>query len=200
MPWRNTQNQWGVVAKALHWTIFLLVCALVPVGFVMAGLGPEDLSLKFRLYQLHKSTGLLVLAVVTLRLLWRAGNRAPALPVAMRWREKAAAHAVHALLYILLFALPLSGWVMVSASPLNIPTVFYGLFTVPRLTGPDQYLYTLAREAHEILVFVLLALLVAHVGGALWHHFIRRDNILKRMLPWGGLSDQDPPRKPVATT
>ena len=141
----------------------------------------------FALYQWHKSFGFLVLALAVLRLAWRFANPSPGLPDGMPAIERIAAHLGHAGLYALLLALPLSGWLMVSASPWGIPTVLFEVLPVPHLPVPEALggkaeAEAVLKELHEVLGFALLALVVLHVAAALKHHFINRDTVLRRMV------------------
>jgi len=167
-------------AIALHWLIALLIFAAFPLGVYM-----HDLPLspdKLKLYSYHKWMGITVLMLMALRVSWRATHRPPPMPSTMQTWEKFAAQSVHVLLYVLLFAIPLSGWLMSSAK--GFQTVWFGVLPLPDLVGKDKELGKLLEEVHEMLNFVLLGLVIAHVAGALKHHFIERDDILARMLPF----------------
>ncbi|MXN67252.1 cytochrome b [Stappia sp. GBMRC 2046] len=182
---RNTTGGYGAVAIAFHWTMAVLLLVLVGLGLYMTGLEQNDPSL-FPLYQLHKSLGLAALALAVLRLGWRTVNPSPRLPQTMPRLEKAAAHLGHAGLYALMLAIPLSGWLMVSASPWGIPTVFFNLFNVPHLPVPDALgekaaAEALLKEVHEVLGWFLIVLVGLHAAAALKHHFISRDTVLRRM-------------------
>jgi len=179
MNWRNTPRQWGLVAQGLHWLIALLVIGLAFVGLLMDEL--PNSPTKVQVYALHKSFGITVLALVILRLIWRLYDRRPELPAAMpRWQQRLAG-LTHGLLYLLLFVMPISGWLYNSAA--NFPLRWFGLFTLPALSGPDSELKRLAHEVHEIGFYVLAALFALHAGAALWHHFVVRDRTLLQMLP-----------------
>ncbi|MDE3059731.1 MAG: cytochrome b [Pseudomonadota bacterium] len=180
MPWRNTRETYGSVAKTLHWLIFLMIAGMLTVGFIMTDM-PNSPD-KFKLYGLHKSFGISVLALVTLRLLWKAANIQPVLPDGMRVWEKWAAHAGHALLYVLIIAMPFSGWAMSSAA--GLPVSVFGWFTVPNLVAPDKALKHDLQELHETLAWVLIVAVTLHVLAALLHHFYYKDNVLRRMLPF----------------
>jgi cytochrome b561 len=178
---RNDTVSWGGPAKLFHWAMALLVFAQIALGLTAAGwhLSPT----KIQLFFWHKSTGMLILLLLALRLAWRLANPTPALPAGMPAWERAAARAGHALLYALMIALPLTGWIVNSAS--NIPFRIFYVVPLPTLVAPDQALADAVALVHRGL-FVLLALvLVAHIGAALRHHFVKRDDILTRMLPWG---------------
>jgi cytochrome b561 len=183
------RTRYGAVAIGLHWLIALGILALIAIGLAMThiGLGPMA---KFQLYQLHKSIGITVLFATMVRVLWRLIHRPPPLPVTMPPLERRAAEGAHVALYVFLFFLPLTGWALVSASPFNIPTVLYGLIPWPHL----PVLSTLADKApvehllkliHGKGAWLLIALAAIHAGAAFRHHFILRDGIMQRMLPFG---------------
>lgn len=179
---RNSPDHWGAVSQSLHWLIMLLIAILATVGLIMTEL-PKTPKY-FWVYDLHKSTGLLVLALVLVRIGWRlyAGKPRP-LPEVPAWQRRVAG-VTHALLYILMLAIPLSGWLYDSASGLR-PLRWYGALEVPKLAAPDEGLAEVARDAHEWLFWVLLALVIVHAGAALYHHLFRNDAVLARMLPRG---------------
>lgn len=188
MKLRNTENAYGAVALTFHWLIALAVLTMFGVGFYMDWLPKSD-PLVYTLFQFHKSLGLSILILVVLRLLWRAGNPTPRLPEHMPAWERFAATAAHYALYAALFALPLSGWVMVSASPYNIPTMFWGVIEWPHLgfvnTSPDKQAWEEAAETvHKIVVWAALGTIGLHAAAALRHHFLLKDEVLARMVPW----------------
>lgn len=167
-------------AISLHWLIALLIFAAFPLGVYMheLPLSPD----KLKLYSYHKWMGITVLMLAAIRLSWRTTHRPPPLPATMPAWEKLTAQSVHLLLYVLLFAIPLSGWLMSSAK--GFQTVWFGVLPLPDLVGKDKELGDLLKEFHEALNFALLGLVIAHVAAALKHHFIERDDILARMLPF----------------
>ncbi len=173
--------RYGAVAQLAHWLVFLLVAALFGIAWYMTGLplGPE----KIRIYNLHKSIGALVLLLMALRLLWRQVSPSPRLPEGMADWERAAAHASHALLYGLLLAQPMIG--IVHSWSANFPVVVFGLFTLPNLTSPSESLKNSSGALHYWNGWVLLALIALHAAAALRHHFVLRDDVLRRMLPGG---------------
>jgi len=179
MAVKNTKNTWGSIAKSFHWIIALLVIGLLGVGLYMGGM--ENSPLKFQVYTVHKSLGFLVLWLVALRLVWKFYTRAPDLISAHKW-ERALAHGTHFLLYVCLILQPLSGWIMSSASGRASPLI-YG-FDLPQIVDPDLSIGGLFHDIHEITGYVLLALVSLHFAGALKHHFIDRDETLRRMLPF----------------
>ncbi len=177
---RNSSSRWGAVARSFHWVIV----ALIVVQFVLA---KQANDLPFGLHKLvvlarHKSFGITILALATLRLLWRWTNAVPKLPSAsMKPWERAAAHTSHWVLYALLFAMPISGWVMSSAK--RYAVAWFGV-PLPDLVGPNESLYNAMLTTHHVLAKVLFAVALAHILAALWHHFIRKDDVLRTMLPF----------------
>lgn len=191
--WRNSPGRYGLVALALHWLIALAIIAMLVLGSLMTDL--PNSPQKFELYQLHKSVGMTILVASLLRLGWRLTNPPPPLPPSVPRLEAMAARTAHALFYVLMIGLPLSGWMMVSASTLNIPTRIFGLVELPHL----PWLATLAnkkpvedalKEVHEMAGWAMVALLLLHVAAALRHHLLLKDDILRRMLPGRGLWQQ----------
>ena len=180
MAMRSSASEWGSVHKLLHWLVALAVVGLVIVGWIMDEL-PNSPD-KIRIYALHKSFGLTVLVLVVLRLAWRWSNPRPALPPTMPPWERRLAAVVHTGLYLVLLAMPLSGWLFNSAA--NFPLRWFGLFRVPALGGPDPDLKLLAADVHLALSWLLVGLFTLHVAGALKHHFVDRDDVLRRMLPF----------------
>jgi cytochrome b561 len=176
---RNTETRWGSVAQAFHWLIAALIVVQGAIGLTMVELGTTPT--KVRVFALHKSNGLTVLALVLLRLAWRLTQRAPREVPMPAW-QRAAARLSHFLLYVLILALPFSGWLFNSAA--NFPLEWFGLFHVPSLTrGLDPVLKAFALRAHVVLFWVLVAVVAIHVATALWHHYRQRDDVLRRMLP-----------------
>ena len=166
-------------AKTLHWLMAILLFGLLALGFYMHDLplSPE----KLKLYSRHKWAGVSAFLLVLVRLAWRAAHRPPPLPATMPAHLQFAAHAGHVLLYALMLAIPLSGWLMSSAK--GFQTVWFGVLPLPDLLAKDKALGDLLQTVHLTLNFVLIAVLLGHVGAALKHHFIDRDDVLIRMLP-----------------
>jgi cytochrome b561 len=176
---KNTQQNYGSVAKTLHWLMFVLIAGLLIVGLIMTDM--ENSPDKFRIYGLHKSIGIVVLMLAAVRLMWKFINPAPILPTSMRAIEKLAAHAGHWILYGLMFAMPLSGWMMSSAAGFSVSV--FGLFTLPDLVSADKELAHDLKELHELLGNGIMVMVVLHAAAALLHHFYHKDNVLIRMLP-----------------
>lgn len=167
-------------AISLHWLLALLI-----LGAFLLGLYMHDLPLspgKLRLYSYHKWIGVTVFMLTVFRLGWRISHRPPALPDSVLMWGRIASEIVHYLFYILIFLIPISGWLMSSAK--GFQTVWFGVLPLPDLIGKDKFLGDLLQQVHKFLNFALLGVLLAHVGAALKHHFIARDDILTRMLPF----------------
>ena len=181
--WRNTAERWGSVAKAFHWTVVVLILLQFWLAREAEAL-PLGMA-KLAAFARHKSFGITILALASLRLLWRLCQRnSPPLPGDLKPYERLLARVTHVGLYVLLFAMPLSGWAMSSAR--NYPVSWFSLVALPDLVGPDEQLFTALRFTHGVLALALLALAALHVLGALQHHFIRKDGVLRRMLPFAG--------------
>ena len=184
----NSETRYGTVAMILHWLIAIAIITLLVVGKYMEGLPNSDPS-KFFLYQMHKSSGLTVLVLSIARIVWRLTNVVPPLPAATPFLLRWAAHASHLAFYVLIIAIPLSGWAAASTSSSGVPTVWFGLFEVPSFPGlPEgearEEAHEFAEEVHELLGNLMILLLIVHVGAALKHHFWDRDTVLRRMLPF----------------
>jgi len=180
MPLRSDHTRWSTAAKTFHWVMALLILGNGAFAFWMDGLKPS--LQKINLFALHKSIGLTVLALFLLRLLWRAIDRRPPDVPAPRWQHLAA-KTVHGFLYLLIAAIPLSGWAFNSAH--GFPLQYFKQFNLPALVEKNPELSDILGTVHVYLFWFLLLVLVAHVGGALKHHFIDRDDTLRRMLPFG---------------
>lgn len=180
MNWKNPPDRWGPVSQLLHWLVVLLLVVLAVVGLSLDSL-PRTPKY-FWVYDLHKSTGLTLLALVLVRIGWRLLAGAPRpVPGTPTWQARLAS-ATHGLLYLLILAMPLSGWLFDSASGLR-PLRWYGLAEVPKLVAPDERLAELGQDAHEWLFWLLLLVVIGHVAAALYHHVFQRDDTLRRMLP-----------------
>ncbi|TPE63750.1 cytochrome b [Sandaracinobacter neustonicus] len=184
------RSSYSAAAITLHWLIALMIIGNFAGGLLMDDLLKPDATaaqkqLGFAIVQLHKSFGLTVLVLSLLRLALRLFAGTPPLPAHMTSIERLLAKLTHWGFYAVMILLPLSGWVMVSASPLGFPTMWFGLFEWPHLPiGTSKAISGGASEAHELLAWFGVALFVLHVGGALKHHFLDRDDVLARMLPY----------------
>jgi cytochrome b561 len=180
MPNRSTPTRYGAVAQTFHW----LIVALIITQFVLAYTA-DDLPLgvhKLALLARHKSFGMTVLMLAVLRLLWRLKNPPPELPSGMTSLERVLARATHVAFYVLLFAMPLTGWMMSSAK--NYSVSWFGVFTWPNLIGKNEAAFDFLRSTHHLLGDVLFVVAVLHVLAALKHHFWNKDDVLLRMLPF----------------
>lgn len=180
MTLRNNAYAWGSLSIGLHWLTLIMILSLAAVGMNMDDLpnGPQ----KIQVYALHKSVGLTVLALTLIRLSWRFCSVTPE-PIAgtPKWQEWTA-KLVHGVLYALLLAMPISGWLYNSAA--GFPLKYFGLFSLPKLSAYNPELKALAGEAHGTFFYTLALLMLLHAGAALKHHYLDKDNTLTRMLPW----------------
>jgi cytochrome b561 len=156
-----------------------LVLAIVPLGIAMGNVGEGRLA--DTLYDLHRSLGVLLMPVLLLRLIYRASFTAPPLPSDIPRLQRLVATAVHHLLYLLLVIQPLLGWV--ASSAYRAPITVFWLFDLPPIWPEDRALSDRLFELHESIGIAIAILLCAHIAGALFHHFIRRDDVLLRMWP-----------------
>ena len=190
MTTTNTALRYGNVAMTFHWVIAALIATNLGLGFYFANIMDSHAPGFFAIVQLHKSIGLTVLVLSVLRLGWRLVNPIPPLPKDFGTGLRILARGTHYLFYVLIIAIPLAGWSMVSASPRGTPTLYFGLFHWPaiwflaELPRAAKRSYTeVLEETHALLAYSAAALLVLHISAALWHHFSRRDDVLKRMIP-----------------
>ena len=172
----NTAQCYGLIATLLHWIMAALLIGLLVLGLYMVAL-PISYQ-KLKLYGWHKEYGLLALGLVVIRVGWRLLNVVPAL--SLPWREKWAARAVHWTFYFFMFATPLTGWLVTSAA--GLPASFFGYGVLPDLVAPSQEGLAVFQRLHQSFGYGLIMTIVLHSSAALKHHFINKDNILKRML------------------
>ena len=180
--------RYSTVAILLHWTIAAAIVAQLAIGLwmVRAIRFAGSQAVAFHAYQWHKSLGLMILMLSLLRLCWRLANPPPPLPTTMTKLQRKAAKAIHGLFYVLTLGMPLVGWLMVSASPLGLPTMVFGLFEWPHiawLAGVGSGLEAGLKTAHRSMGYAFIGLLTLHVAAALKHHLSDRDDVLARMLP-----------------
>lgn len=176
---KNTPNSFGSIAKIFHWVIALSIISMLAVGFIMADMEPSPF--RSTLYSLHKSTGVLVLLLVTLRFTWRVWNPVPQLPRSLNPWHHRLAKLSPLTLYTLMFLMPLSGITLSEAAgyPINV----YDMFTLPMFLSKDPSISKTAATIHKYGAFTFIGILTLHVGAAFYHHLILKTNILKRMLP-----------------
>ncbi len=170
-------------AILFHWLIAIGILGAFAVGVYM-----HELSLspwKLKVYSWHKWAGVTIFLLAVLRLGWRAGHRPPELPAMPLWQQRVAA-LTHVGLYALMFAIPLAGWLMSSAK--GFTTVYFGVLPLPDLLAKNVDLGKQLAEVHETLAWLMLGLVGLHAAGALKHHLLDKDDVLKRMLPRFGRS------------
>lgn len=190
MALRNTETRYGWIAILLHWLIALLFIGQIALGLVMVRMTSQRSAFEF--IQLHKSIGFLLLGLVVLRLGWRFANLTPRLPAEVGHLERQAAPAAHFALYALQLVLPLTGWALVSASVLEIPSMPFDLFVMPNLpvsisdAGEAWW-----RATHAYLAYAVIVLVAVHMLAALRHHFWLRDTVLTRMISPSRQCDDD---------
>jgi cytochrome b561 len=176
---KNTRETYGTVSKTLHWLIALLIITLVIVGYIMTDMAPGDL--KWTFYSLHKATGVTVFMLVVLRLIWRLQNINPSLPASLPYWQVFLSNLTIILLYIMMFLMPLSGLVFSLMSGHAVS--YFGLFTIPALSQGATPMGSAARFIHIYGAYSLIGFVILHILGGFYHHFILKDNVLKRMMP-----------------
>lgn len=181
MPLRNTAENYGSLAKLLHWSILLLIV----VQYFLAESADEmpDGPGKLQVLGQHKSLGMLLLLLAVVRIAWKVANKGLPAPIGAGLMKKAAA-AGHGLLYLLILLQPLSGWAMSSAA--GYPVSLFGAIQFPALVGANPELHEVLEDVHEVLFNALVVVAVLHAAAALYHHFVLKDDVLKRMSPLGG--------------
>lgn len=184
MTIRNTSGRWGAISQLLHWLIVALIAIQAAMGLtgLMLPLGIEKLAVLAR----HKSLGITILGLATLRLLWRWLNPTPPLPRNLKPYERFLAHFTHAALYVLLFAMPLTGWIMSSAR--GFPVSWFNLYQLPDLVPKSEALYDAMVTTHAALAIALALTVTLHIAAALKHHLVLKDDTLRRMLPFSRIT------------
>ncbi|HET9105842.1 MAG TPA: YceI family protein [Steroidobacteraceae bacterium] len=184
MPIRNTRERWGSLSQLFHWLIVALILVQAALGLIglLLPLGVEKLAVLAR----HKSIGMTILGLAVLRLLWRWLNPTPPLPPNLKPYERWLAHFTHVSLYVLLFAMPLTGWIMSSAR--GFPVSWFDLFQLPDLVPKSSALYDAMVITHATLASALAVVVALHIAGAIKHHFVLKDDTLRRMLPFGRIT------------
>jgi len=178
---QQSAQKYGMVAMTLHWTVAALIVFAVVLALYMGGL--DRGNTKDLILGIHKSVGLTILLLTCGRGVWRLTHPAPPLPHTMPILQRHLAHATHALLYVIAVAMPITGYIAVAAR--GRETSFLGLLPVPILVPLDRALAHNAESIHVYSQYALYALVAGHVGAALYHHFVTRDDILRRMWPRG---------------
>lgn len=166
-------------AIALHWLVAIIIIGNLAFGLYMVDLPVSPTKLRYLSY--HKWTGITVLLLSAARLLWRLWHPAPPLPESMKPWEKKGAHLSHVLLYVLFFASPVTGWLFSSAA--GYKTVYFAVLPIPDLLGKNKEVADVLRIVHHWINYLLAAVIAVHAAAALKHHFIDRDEVMRRMLP-----------------
>lgn len=174
------QPRYTTTAMIFHWLVAVLIIGAFTMGLVMTDI-PGITPTKLKYYSWHKWAGITILALATLRLLWRLTHPAPPYPATMPGWQRSAANGLHSLLYVLMFAVPLSGYLYTLSA--GIPVVYFGLFELPVIIDANPALKPVLKAVHYWLNMTLAACVALHVAAALKHQLIDRDGVLKRMLP-----------------
>jgi cytochrome b561 len=179
MQFKNTTKEYGSISKLLHWLVAMLVIGLLLVGFYL-----DEISRIYSIsaYSLHKTTGIAVMVITFIRAIWMLMNPKPALPESTNKLQRALSNGTHYLFYVLLFIMPISGWIMSCAY--GHPPSFFGLFSLSLpFVAKDLAIASFAKSVHAVTAWLIISLLFIHIAAALKHHFINRDGVLSRMLP-----------------
>jgi len=176
---KNTDVHYGWISIIIHWVMGVLLLGLSVLGVYMVRL-PISLS-KLRLYGYHKEFGMLVLFLVIIRLIWRLINVLPHLPDDIPQWQEFAAHAMHRVFYLFMFAMPVTGWLITSAA--GLPMSVFGLMVMPDLIAANKSVIPMFIFIHKWAGYVLICAILGHTGAALHHHLVKKDGVLRRMLP-----------------
>jgi cytochrome b561 len=178
----NSADRYGLVSRFLHWLMALLILAMIGIGAYMTDLDKED-PLRAQLFTMHKEIGVTILVLAVLRILWILASRPPVLPAALQRWEVILAKSTVGLLYLLMLATPIAGYLMTNTG--GKPISYFGLFDLPALMAKNHDLHETLEGVHEFLAFTILALVCLHALGAIKHRFIDKDpeaDVLKRMI------------------
>ena len=183
---KNTDNRYGIVAKGFHWLLFLMLTFSIVAGNFLASM-PKGAE-KLQAAGMHKSFGVFLLLLILARLAWRLINVTPKSPEGIPAIQGRMAHAMHWVLYALMFAQPLSGILMSQAA--GYPVSASGLFELPALLDKDPSLAQFFRGAHGTVWILMVLAVIGHAGAALHHHFIKKDDVLRAMVISGVRADR----------
>lgn len=179
MPFQNTSEKFGSLTKFLHWSIFILFVVNYYLVYRREYF-PKDTNEKLQYLLLHKSLGICVLIIAFAMLLWRRVGTRPIMPSNMSHRERNFAKWTHILLYTAMFIMPISGILMSIFAGYAVS--FFGLFDLPMLFAKNEDIGTVFYQTHVLSSYFIIALVAVHASAALFHHFVRKDNVLQRML------------------
>lgn len=180
----HPDGQYSTVAKWFHWVTVVLMAVALSFGFVIKYIKTDPFATKLVFYAIHETAGLTILFVSIARLLWRRFNPPPPLPEHLPLAMRRAASGVHHALYAILIIQPIVGFLATNAwgFPMQGATAYFGVIDLPAVIGEAPGLAKVLSWVHTVLAYALVALLAAHVGGAVYHHALRRDGTLMRML------------------
>lgn len=191
-------DRYSRVAVVLHWLMAIAIIAMLVMGLLMTDDDILPMPLKFQMYQWHKSLGVILLWLIAVRLAWRLTHRAPELGAKFAKWERVMALLGHLGLYVLMIAMPLTGWLVVSSSATGIPTIVFGLLQWPHfpgVNGESTMLHEVVEFLHTSLAYVLIAMIALHVLAVVKHAVIDRENILPRMWFAVGKQPRQTPEK-----
>ena len=175
----NTQERWGSLQIGLHWTIAALILLVqVPAGLIMTSVDPGTVQNVG--YNIHKNTGIVIFLLALVRLGWRWSHPVPVLPADLPEWQARAARTTHVLLYVLLFAMPISGFLYTAMGGFPVP--LFMVYDLARLVPENKPVAEVFKYTHLTLQYVLYLTVALHVAGAMQHHFVRKDSVLRRML------------------
>lgn len=174
----NTKNSYGLISKLFHWIIAFSIFGLIFVGFTMADMAPS--TEKYELYGMHKAFGTVIFMLIVLRLIWKFSDKTVEPPKDLPPILALLAKTGHFLLYVFMLSMPISGILMSYFAGYNVPV--FGLFTIPAAASTSSQLAGIFHGIHTIGIFAFVAVIVLHIIAALYHHFIRRDGVLMRMI------------------
>lgn len=175
----DSGDSWGAVTRTLHWLMALMILGMFVLGWTAVNypMSPD----KLKLFIWHKSFGLTLLALVVVRILWRLVNATPVPPSGVSTSEQRAARTGHIVLYLLMLLMPVSGYIINSTA--NFQFRFFGGPRVPNLIPADKSWQEVAETVHLATFWIFALVLLIHVTAALRHHFVRKNDVLVKMLP-----------------
>ncbi len=183
-PIKNSATQFGLVSRMNHLVSAILVLSLIGTGLFMHDI--DDFKLKDSLYTLHHSMGIALFGLMLLRFFWLKISPNPP-QLSHNKLEHILAHSVKGMLYLTLLIMPILGWVVANSDGAEVR--FFNLFSLPNIVNESESLHDITKEIHESIAFLILALISLHIAGALKHHFVYKDNTLKRMF--GKVNDEN---------
>lgn len=178
----DSVTHYPTVSVILHWAMALAFVAMLASGILMTGdVLPKKLT--FQMYQWHKSLGVILLLLFFVRIFWRLTHKVPALPESFSKPERFAAKLGHFGFYVLMFSIPMAGWIMVSSSPYGISTYVFDVFKWPHIgfVEGNSDIYKISKEVHEILGYVFIGVITLHVSAVIKHGVLKKENLLLRI-------------------